>query len=338
VLGPLLKLGEKDIYPSFIIIIDALDECEGEADICIVLQLLAKAGSLKEGRLRVLITSRPGVQIRHGFSQISDVEHYNLILHDIESGIVDHDISIFLDYEMKLIGQEQSLEAGWPGEMVIKQLVQKASGLFIWAATACRFIRDGRRFAPRRLDMMLQGDKSGILPENRLNDIYLTVLKNSIYEYYMEQEKEDLYSTLRKILGSIVVLPSLLSADVLAKLICIPKRDIDQALGDLHAILDIPGDQTRPLRLHHPSFRDFLLSKERCSDSNFQVNDRQAHQSLADNCIRLMSTSLKQDVCDLKAPGVLRTGIEISQVKKCLPLEVQYACLYWIQHLQKSNA
>jgi hypothetical protein len=55
-------------------------------------------------------------------------------------------------------------------------------------------------------------------------------------------------------------------------------------------------------------------------------------------CIQLMSTCLKQDLCGIKDPGVLVAGIKSSQVKKCLPLEVQYACLYWVQHLQRSSA
>lgn len=40
-----------------------------------------------------------------------------------------------------------------------------------------------------------------------------------------------------------------------------PKQGVDQALEDLHSILDILDDQTRPLRLHHSSFRDFLVHK-----------------------------------------------------------------------------
>jgi hypothetical protein len=51
-----------------------------------------------------------------------------------------------------------------------------------------------------------------------------------------------------------------------------------------------------------------------------------------------MSTSLKKDICGLCAPGVLMTDIESSQVEQCLPPEVQYACLYWIEHLQKGDA
>jgi hypothetical protein len=103
--------------------------------------------------------------------------------------------------------------------------------------------------------------------------------------------------------------------------------------------VDVPKDDVAYfLRLHHPSFRDFLLDKDRCSDSHFWVDERQAHQTLAVKCIQLMSISLKLDICDIKAPGVLVTDIESSQVKKCLSPEVQYACIYWVQHLQRSRA
>jgi len=68
------------------------------------------------------------------------------------------------------------------------------------------------------------------------------------------------------------------------------------------------------------------------------VDEKQAHQTLAGSCIQLMLASLKQDIYGLDAPGVRMTDIESSQVEKCLPLEVQYACLFWVQHLQRSSA
>jgi hypothetical protein len=239
---------------------------------------------------------------------------------------------------LRSIGHERSLGAGWPGDLVIRQLVQKASGLFIWAATACRFIREGRRFFQRRLDIILQGDKSVTAPENHLNKIYLTVLENSIYQDYAELEKEEQYNMLREILRSIVILFSPLSTDSLATLLHMSKQDVDQTLEEVHAILDIPKDRSRLLRLHHPSFRDFLLNKERFSDLNFWIDEKQAHRTLADKCIRLMSNSLKQDVCGQEAPGTLVTDVKSNQIEQCLPPEVRYACLYWIQHLQKSDA
>jgi hypothetical protein len=61
------------------------------------------------------------------------------------------------------------LGADWPGEDVLLKLVQRASGLFVWASTASRFI-DG--YAPRkRLDTILRGEvASGA--ENALDALY----------------------------------------------------------------------------------------------------------------------------------------------------------------------
>jgi hypothetical protein len=50
-----------------------------------------------------------------------------------------------------------------------------------------------------------------------------------------------------------------------------------------------------------------------------------------------MATSLKQDICGVDAPGILVADVESSQVEYFLPSEVRYACLYWVQHLQKSG-
>jgi hypothetical protein len=339
ILCPLSRLGSGSSPPSYVLIVDALDECDKEEHIGIILQLLAEARTLKTVRLRVFLTSRPEIPIRHGFSQIPNAERQDFVLHNISPSIVDHDISIFLQYNLNFIAVERSLGAGWPGEQIVERLVYNASGLFIWAATACRFIREGKRFATKRLDMILESSSTAInAPEKHLNEIYLTVLRHSISPDYTAEEAEELRRTLKSLLGSIATLFSPLSTQSLRKLVNTSQEEVDQTLDDLHAILDIPKDQTCPIRLHHPSFRDFLLNKERCGDSNFQVDEKQAHQTLADYCIQLMSISLKQDVCGQEAPGTLVANIESSRIEQYLPPEVRYACLYWIQHLQKSGA
>jgi hypothetical protein len=343
VLGPLSKLDDSDTYPSYVVVIDALDECEGDKYVRTIIQLLAEARSLKKVQLRVLVTSRPEVPIRYGFCQIPDAEHYNFVLHDIEAAIVDNDISIFLDHELRSIGQERTLEAGWPGEQALRRLVLNASGLFIWAATACRFIREGRRYAAKRLSMMLDGSTYASAPEHQLNKIYITVLKTSVRDEYLEAEKEDMYALLRQVLGTIVALYSPLSVNSLCGLLYLPKVDIEQGLADLHAVLDIPTDTNRPLRLHHPSFRDFLINKERCGDldfsSPFWVDENETHLQIAARCIQLMSSpgKLKQNICNLPNPGILQRDVSAQTISDCLPMEVQYACRYWVDHLEHGN-
>ncbi|KNG46890.1 putative WD-repeat protein [Stemphylium lycopersici] len=337
VLGPLSKLSDSGRPASLVLVVDALDECDSDNNIRIIVRLLAEARSLMRVRLRVLLTSRPEVPIRHGFYQIPDVEHQDVVLHNISRSIVDHDITLFLQHNLQLIARERCLRAGWPGAETVVQLVQSACGLFIWAATACRFVRDGKRFAAQRLETILRNDgKATAAPEKHLNEIYITVLENSIQEY-TDEEKEEQCRGIRYILGSIVALFSPLSAQSLDQLLDVAEG-VRTTLEDLHAILDIPNNQSRPLRLHHPSFRDFLLDQKRCGD-RFYVNEKSTHENLARRCLEFMSApgSLRQDMCNLSDPGVLRTEIDEETINGNLPPELQYACHYWVHHLERSG-
>jgi len=65
ILRPLSKLDGNLYSSSFIVVVDALDECDDENNIRIILQLLAEARSLNTVRLRVFLTSRPDLPIRH---------------------------------------------------------------------------------------------------------------------------------------------------------------------------------------------------------------------------------------------------------------------------------
>jgi hypothetical protein len=248
------------------------------------------------------LTSRPEIPIRHGIQTIPQAEHQDFVLHNVQPSIVDHDISLFLEYNLRRIGQEWTLGADWPAEEVLKQLVLYACGLFIWASTTCRFIREGKRFARKRLDTILKGSSSAVTaPEKHLDEIYLAVLKHSISSDYSDEEKEEACDILKHMLGSTVVLLSPLSTSALSRLLQVSREAVDSTFNDLHAILDIPNDPTRQFRLHHPSFRDFLLSKDRCG--NFWVDEKQAHQILATRCIQLMSQALRKDICEMHAPG-----------------------------------
>ncbi|KAF3027222.1 hypothetical protein E8E12_000071, partial [Didymella heteroderae] len=125
----------------------------------------------------------------------------------------------------------------------------------------------------------------------------------------------------------------------LVALLAIAEEDVNQTLEDLHAILNVPEDLTQPLRLHHPSFRDFLLNQKRCGDDSFWVEEKSAHEKLASRCLELMSapSGLRQDICGLSKPGTLRSEIGEETVASSLPPELQYACRYWVEHLQRSQ-
>ena len=334
IINPLSKLNSDSPLSIILLVVDALDECDSERDIRVILKILTTARSLSNIRLRIFITSRPDLLIRHGFRK---TEHKVFVLNEISSNLVDRDLSAFFENNFSTIREERGFDDEWPGMRIIKRLVEISCGLFIWASTACRFIREGRRFAMRRINVLVNGYRSGEGPEKQLDQIYTTVLQNSIQQDYNENEREELYAMLREVLGSIAILCSPLSMESLAKLLAIPLNDIKDTLADLHTIVNIPSQASSPIRLHHPTFRDFILDKGRCSDLNFWVDEKQAHKALANSCLELMSKMLKRDICGLGSPGTLVKDVDPNRIERCVPPDLQYACIYWVQHYRQSG-
>src|SRR5947207_3030871 len=73
-------------------------------------------------------------------------------------------------------------------------------------------------------------------------------------------------------------------------------------------------------------------------DPKLWVDEKQIHLDLTKNCLRLLSNKLQRDICGLHNPGALMANVGSDRVGQFLSPEVQYACLFWVQHLQKSGA
>ena len=58
---------------------------------------------------------------------------------------------------------------------------------------------------------------------------------------------------------------------------------------------------------------------------------------LYSKCLTRMK-DLKKDICKQKKPGTLRKNIDKQVIDSKLNTELQYACLYWVEHLQKSGS
>ena len=343
ILQPLLHLGRESPPPQpIILVIDALDECEDEEDERLVLRLFSQARDLNAQavRLRIFITSRPETPIRLGFrNDIPESDHQDFILHQISQSTIQHDIMVFVRHELEIIRRDREGSSctpqNWPGAAKIELLCKKACGLFIYASTACRFVGDQCWDPEENLSIVLRDDYVGQSPTGGLDDMYVKILMRSIPPGSRDQQKQS--AQFRKIVGSIVVLFDSLSAGSLSRLLGIPEAVVHPRLHRLHSVLDIPIGQESPIRLIHPSFRDFLLDKERCSDLRFRVSEEAAHKDLFVSCLDLLSSTLRRDICNLRHPGTVASEVSNYLVETCIPLDVQYACRNWVYHLQKSN-
>ncbi|KAK6538211.1 hypothetical protein TWF694_011092 [Orbilia ellipsospora] len=312
-----------DSEPTWIIIIDALDECEDENSAPLILELLSKLRYITNG-IRVFITSRPETPIQLGFRELSDGTHEDLILHNIQKPTIRHDIAIFFENEFRKIRRHQKLGEDWPSREIATALVDMATPLFISAATICRFISDKRFSVHSRLDLVLENRSSA----SKLDKTYLPAL-DQIMVGVDENERKILTREFRKIVGTIVLLESPLSRASLSEFLEKPTMDILCTLDSLHSVITIPDDDDVPIETFHLSFKDFLLDEQKRAQW-FWIDSKKAHRYISIQCLKILS-GLRKNICGIR-PGTLRYEIDLNLVSRNIEPVVQYACRYWVVH------
>jgi hypothetical protein len=128
--------------------------------------------------------------------------------------------------------------------------------------------------------------------------------------------------------GSIIVLFDSLSAVVLTRLSPALSETISTLLDPLKSVLNVPEDRNTPIQLLHPSFRDFLVNKERCFDRYFWIDQEKAYHDIAKQYLYVMLKTLKRNIYQLRTPSTLKSEIEIGTVDQHLPYHVQYTYQY----------
>src|SRR5258708_9054326 len=151
IIEPLCKITSKPV----IIVVDAFDECDDSKGAANELLRAIVEHCTKSSSLRLLVTSRPELHIKRVLTHKAGI-----VLHeDIDQSIVSDDIRKYLHEEMSQIPErlDVNVPLPWPSERELEKLVEKAGKLFIWAATAVRFVGDGRGRDPiSQLEMLLR--------------------------------------------------------------------------------------------------------------------------------------------------------------------------------------
>ncbi|KAH7153733.1 hypothetical protein DER46DRAFT_611858 [Fusarium sp. MPI-SDFR-AT-0072] len=327
---------------SVVIVIDALDECESDADIKLLLDLLSNLHSTASLRAKVLVTGRPDLHVRLGFCSI-DATYQDLELHRIPQSIIELDISVFFHHEFanirrnfnRLAEEELKLPVNWPGEGDLMKLTIAASPLFIFAATICRFINDSHLGSPDELlQKVLRSTNSD--HASRLGMTYSPVLEQQVINR-SGRERWGIVESFRLIVGTIIMLASPLSMRALALLLDADVNKVATRLKVLHSVLEVPRTLDLPVRLLHQSFRDYLVDPENRDTLEFWVDEQLTHRNLAKHCLRVMYGALRENICGLSFPGMRRSVLNALQLEEGIPPELQYACLYWVHHQIKVN-
>ncbi|CUA75362.1 hypothetical protein RSOLAG22IIIB_11679 [Rhizoctonia solani] len=188
IMKPLLEV--KDVVPEgLVVIIDALDECSHKRGTEIILDVLFKfAAGLP---LKFFVTSRPEPYIRNNIRTQSEQLRSVFVLHEIESSLVQDDIELYLREELASIS---------PADAQIKRLAELSGNLFIYAATAIRYIRADNTFSvassTRRLATVLDASAQSNQKHAEIDDLYTTILSSILQNKSLEDKEKEQMQTI----------------------------------------------------------------------------------------------------------------------------------------------
>jgi len=240
--------------PSHIqtVIVDGLDECQGDETQELILRLISDALTEHKLPLRFLIASRPEPHIRDGFDNPS--------LHRISNRLsLDNDFWVRKDIEKYLQDGFADIcrksrcmvlvEMPWPGKDVIGILAGHACGQFIYAATVLKFVGQKSTHPERQLEIVLHPHPSRAKAFSKLDCLYSQILST--------HPNPD---TLVRVLSTILAFKSPQPAIAMEEILEMKMGEVALVLEGLHSLLDVSYDD---IRILHASFGDYLLDRNR---------------------------------------------------------------------------
>lgn len=273
-----------DKWPR-IILIDGLDECNGNSIQCSIIHALSTALLRHRVPLILLVTSRPEPHIRSAFNAL-EISHSSRHIVLDNSYNPDADIKEFLLCRFKEIRENHPLATfipeSWPPVEIIDTLVQKSSGQFIYASTVMKYL-DSPKYNPmNRLDVIIKLiPAGGDAPYKQLDTLYTHIFSCV----------EDITSVLQ-IMGFLIFWQNDWNSwygdptpEFLECLFGLQEGAVYLCLSELHSILNLPLPMVNnnPIRIFHASLNDFFVDKLRSGD--YYLDEILVHTAISQRCL-----------------------------------------------------
>ncbi|KAN0073111.1 hypothetical protein V8E55_012251 [Tylopilus felleus] len=309
-----------------LIVIDALDECGQCGAREELLRVLASESPRLPPTVRIFITGRAESDIRSAFTTYPHVFVREV---DIKSPANEMDVRTYIHHRMVNIRQQNEwldLPSDWPGEARTEALTLRASGLFIWAYTACRYIEKGQD-PEERLSQLVQTALYADA-EAALDGIYITAL-----ECAGKWDDIAFAADFREIMGLVIVAENPLTAhtiDLLNASMDDGSRRRRQCLHTIrHLGTVLQWAKDKPICVMHPSFTDFITESRRCGSDVWFIDRPAHHLRVARLCIARLREVLKKNIRGLK--------LSTSGWKEDLLEDIVYPARHWVDHLCESE-
>jgi hypothetical protein len=337
---------------TIVFVIDALDECYKNAGIegGRLVELLAQ--SLQHLPVKLIVASRQEDTLANMFRSLGPV---SLRLHEIGLAIVEADVRRVFDEGFADIRRKRafSLETSqWPSQSQLDELVHLTGPFFIYAATVLKFV-GAPRFSPEQQLCQVLERGSVISPDSsqpflQIDKLYLNVLQTATVDDESAPSRAN--ATLRRRVGAllrtVVLVERPVSIRTLALLMGVASnvQEVDNDVRVLGSVLLIsPASRSErfseTVSTFHPSFRDFLVDPQRCSDKDFIVNPAAHQHELLYQCLQVLNQNLCYDICGIRDLGLANTDIYdlMERLASSVSEPLQYACQFWPVHMVASG-
>ncbi|EKM76077.1 hypothetical protein AGABI1DRAFT_109006 [Agaricus bisporus var. burnettii JB137-S8] len=271
------------------ILLDGLDELEGEDAQCDIIRLISTfAHEHRDAPLVWIIASRPEPHICNTFNDAADLSHWSEYI-PIDSTEACNDVERFLrsSFAMTRRRFRQCVPRDWPSDIEFLKLTAAASGLFVYAEVVMQFIRDPDNADPvSQFDIVLLViDRSGAIPTKENPFVQL----DALYHEIMSSISPKLWPTTKRLLGLLIYIgnPSSYAPVQLGTprgisiLFGLTRHVIYACLLKCHSTVRVPGWKVahkEKLTILHASFADYLKDSSRSGE--FHVGDKHAKEDM----------------------------------------------------------
>ncbi|KAG1740009.1 hypothetical protein EDB19DRAFT_796014 [Suillus lakei] len=256
---------------SYVIVIDALDECFSTKEAAKLVELLIEMLSGADlPNIHLLFTSRPETHIRAAMQ--AGVHEISLITGD-EATL--RDVRVFLRVSLDNIRTNRpdlfgQLPRAWPSEDDFEALASRADGLFVYAALVIKFLSATGHQPQRRLSRLLRDSSAVNADLDQLYRQILTTSKNSIVHCRM--------------LTCIIHLYQPLSLAKLQELFHEDEEGLAVMLEAFSPVILNPP--LGNVEIYHSSLFDFMGDRRR--SKQYYLDRARAHEYLACCCLKLL--------------------------------------------------
>jgi len=306
-------------FPRVYLLVDALDECDNQS-LKLFLSLLTQGKSESSIKVKWVVTSRNEPSISE-YLQHSHLGQDTSL--ELNSSHVSEAVKSFIKFKVEDLTTRKKYKSELQSSLR-DYLTNYADGTFLWVALVCKELEKAPAWRTRDI---YQRFPAGLEP---------------LYQRMMEQIQHDRDTdeaeVYKQTLRTITLACRPLHLDEIGVLAGLPEDLVNDSQA-LQGVVGLCGSfltiREQIVYFVHQSAKDYFTTGN--GSKIFPSEQMQIHYQLACRLLRLMSQCLRRDVCDLRRPGTLLSEVESGIVGRYLPLQVQYACCYWVEHLLRSK-